>query len=163
MAEISREELWDLIKQFVNASAWKNNGYVTKVMTSYRSIHLSGSYRGYTAWLCFIYPGQEIKNGIYISVYINRTKNGRFFNINNVEICYATSECVKAKLQWNKDAYPTSISFTYPQSRCPQARPCVPACYPRSVARCDPDRGHSTHPSSPNSAPISHSSSPCGA
>lgn len=118
MAEISREELWDLIKQFVNASAWKNNGYVTKVMTSYRSIHLSGSYRGYTAWLCFIYPGQEIKNGIYISVYINRTKNGRFFNISNVEICYATSECVKAKLQWNKDAYPTSISFTYPQSRC---------------------------------------------
>lgn len=118
MAEISREELWDLIKQFVNASAWKHYGYVTNTITSYRITNLSGAYSGNTTWLCFTYLDQKIKNGIYIGIYVNRIKNGKNFSLTNVEICYATSESEQAKLRWNKDTLPNSISPSYSQSRC---------------------------------------------
>ena len=118
MSKISREELWDLIKKFVNDSTWKHYGYVTNTITSYRITNLSGAYSGNTTWLCFTYLDQKIKNGIYIGIYVNRIKNGKNFSLTNVEICYATSESEQAKLRWNKDTLPNSISPSYSQSRC---------------------------------------------
>lgn len=117
---ISREKLWDLIKKFVDDSSWKTYGFVTNDTdyNVYKSTQLSGSYRGYTSWLCFTYKDQRVQNGIYIGIYANRVKVSEKLHLNNIEICYAISENNTPKQQWNKPHLPYSTSAQYRHSRC---------------------------------------------
>ena len=124
MVEYSREQLWKLIKDFVKDSCWKYYGSVTdlKQHIFYKSTSLFGSYNKFkddtTTWLCFTGHGQEIKNGIYISIYINRHRNGNQFILDNIELCYASSEKIQSDLCWNKDNLPKTKSTNFPQSHC---------------------------------------------
>lgn len=121
MPEYSRDEMWGLIKKFVRESMKNYDGFVASYGTFYLGTKVLGSYKPYknykTTWLCFTYGDETISNGIYISLFVNRTRNGLRFDLDNVEMCYAESERNVPELHWEKNL-PNSTSESYPKSLC---------------------------------------------
>ena len=118
MREYYHNDLWNLIKLFLENSSKKYFGNIEQKYPFYRSTRILNAYGKYTSWICFTYESQQITNGIYISIYFNKIKTLNGFCVNNVELCYGISEKNKPVLMWNKNSLPNSSSPYYRQSRC---------------------------------------------
>ncbi len=125
VTDLSQEDMWHLIKEFVQKSKTEQDWYKELGSCRYQGTKIRGSFinfgKGWTSWLSFLYGLNAPSNGIYIAIYINREQieNG-VFKLKDMELCYAKSELTTPLLDWDwhKEDCNPSQSTAFPKSHC---------------------------------------------
>ncbi len=123
---MKRDQLWNLIEFFIESSKWKSEGY-KGLSGEYKSCRINGSFKSwspsYTSWLAFLDSSQQVTDGIFIAIYINRKHPYEDdFDLQNLELCYGISERKTPLMTWGNNTISkckdNSVSKSYPRSLC---------------------------------------------